>query len=63
VADSPHLFSRIIGALLAAGGGYAALTLGNWGLEQPVVIGIAAALGLVGFLFGAKVWEAIVHLF
>ncbi len=62
MSDSPHLFSRVVGALIGGGGGFAAMHFGALGLSQPIMIAIAAGLAVAGFAFGSKVWEAIVGL-
>ena len=54
---------RVLGAVLGGGGTYAILTLtGAWGLAPGVVIGIAAAMAVAGFVFGAGIVGAVVEL-
>ena len=62
MSDSQHLFSRVVGAMIGGGGGFAAMHFGALGLTQPVMIAIVAGLAIAGFAFGAKVWEAVVNL-
>jgi len=56
------ILSRVIGAAIGAGGAWLALMFVSWQPGMPVQAGIAAAMGIAGFAFGPKVWEAVASL-
>jgi hypothetical protein len=59
----PALAARLAGAVIGGGGAYAVLRLtGAWGLGHGVAIGVAAGIGLAGFLLGPAVWRALLEL-
>lgn len=58
-----HIGSRIAGAIIGGGGTYGVALVLAPDLGQPVVLGIASVMAVLGAVFGPKIWEAVLHLF
>jgi hypothetical protein len=63
LADEMSVLSRLLGAVIGGGGGFAALHFQPF-VELPVAAigGAAGVIALLGLLLGHKIWEVVAQL-